>query len=97
MTEKSIEQYLVRKVRETGGKAYKFVSPGNAGVPDRLVIFPSGKVIFVELKAPGKVPTNLQKAKHRELEKKKLILFCSKRKDVMFNEIHTAQLSAVLH
>ena len=71
MTEKNIEQYLVRKVRETGGKAYKFVSPGNAGVPDRLVIFPSGKVIFVELKAPGKVPTNLQKAKHRKLEKLK--------------------------
>ena len=75
MTEKSIEQYLVRKVRETGGKAYKFVSPGNAGVPDRLLIFPSGKVIFVELKAPGKVPTNLQKAKHRELEKLKQRVF----------------------
>ena len=75
MTEKNIEQYLARKVRETGGKAYKFVSPGNAGVPDRLVIFPSGKVIFVELKAPGKVPTNLQKAKHRELEKLKQRVF----------------------
>lgn len=75
MTEKNIEQYLVRKVRETGGKAYKFVSPGNAGVPDRLVIFPSGKVIFVELKAPGKAPTNLQKAKHRELEKLKQRVF----------------------
>ncbi len=75
MTEKNIERYLVRKVRETGGKAYKFVSPGNAGVPDRLLIFPSGKVIFVELKAPGKVPTNLQKAKHRELEKLKQRVF----------------------
>lgn len=75
MTEKNIEQYLVKKVRETGGKAYKFVSPGNAGVPDRLLIFPSGKVIFVELKAPGKVPTNLQKAKHRELEKLKQRVF----------------------
>ena len=75
MTEKNIEQYLVRKVRETGGKAYKFVSPGNAGVPDRLLILPSGKVIFVELKAPGKVPTNLQKAKHRELEKLKQRVF----------------------
>jgi hypothetical protein len=75
MTEKNIEQHLVRKARETGGKAYKFVSPGNAGVPDRLLIFPSGKVIFVELKAPGKVPTNLQKAKHRELEKLKQRVF----------------------
>ncbi len=82
MTEKNIEQYLVRKVREAGGKAYKFVSPGNAGVPDRLLIFPSGKVIFVELKAPGKVPTNLQKVKHRELEKlhQKVLVIDSKEK-----------------
>ena len=75
MTEKNIERYLVRKVRETGGKAYKFVSPGNAGVPDRLVIFPSGRIVFIELKAPGKIPTNLQKAKHRELEKLKQRVF----------------------
>lgn len=69
MSEKDIEQYLVNKVRQCGGKAYKFVSPGNAGVPDRLVIFPNGEVIFVELKASGKVPTVLQTAKHRELRK----------------------------
>ena len=75
MTEKNIEQYLVRKVREMGGKAYKFVSPGNAGVPDRLVIFPSGRAVFIELKAPGRVPTNLQNAKHRELEKLKQRVF----------------------
>ena len=69
MSEKDIEQYLVNKVRQCGGKAYKFVSPGNSGVPDRLVIFPNGEVIFVELKASGKVPTVLQTAKHKELRK----------------------------
>lgn len=59
--EKSIEQYLVKRVKELGGRAYKFVSPGNDGVPDRIVCLPGGKVCFVELKAPGKTPTELQK------------------------------------
>ena len=63
MTEKSIEQYLVRKVRETGGKAYKFVSPGNAGVPDRLLIFPSGKVIFCRAESAGKGSDGFAKGK----------------------------------
>jgi len=40
--------------------AYKWVSPGNNGVPDRIVIVPGGRVVFVELKAPGKKPTQLQ-------------------------------------
>lgn len=61
MKEKDIEAYLRDQVKATGGKAYKFVSPGNAGVPDRLVLFPEGKSVFVELKAPGKEVTALQK------------------------------------
>lgn len=67
-SEKQIEQYLVKRVKEMGGKAYKFVSPGNAGVPDRLVCLPGGRIVFVELKAPGKKPTPLQLVKHRELQ-----------------------------
>lgn len=50
MTEKQIELKLVEGVKALGGIAYKFVSPGNVGVPDRLVILPGGAVIFVELK-----------------------------------------------
>ena len=50
MKESYIESYLVRKVKEHGGLCYKFVSPGNPGVPDRLIITPTGKTIFVELK-----------------------------------------------
>lgn len=60
MTEKNIEQDLRQQVKLLGGKAYKFVSPGNAGVPDRLVCLPGGRVLFAELKAPGKKPTPLQ-------------------------------------
>lgn len=54
MSEKEIEKMLVAAVRRAGGYAYKFVSPGTTGVPDRLVVLPDGKVGFVEVKAPGK-------------------------------------------
>jgi len=50
MTESQIEARLVRMVRERGGLCYKFVSPGNPGVPDRIIITPNGRVFFVELK-----------------------------------------------
>ncbi len=69
MRESVIESYMRDQVRALGGKAYKFVSPGNAGVPDRLVCLPGGRVAFVELKAPGGKPTALQMARHRELNK----------------------------
>jgi len=60
MRERDIELYLSRRVKALGGRAYKFISPGNDGVPDRLVCLPGGRVLFVELKSPGKKPTPLQ-------------------------------------
>lgn len=50
MQEKRIEERLRKAIAAHGGLCYKFVSPGNAGVPDRLVVLPDGRVIFVELK-----------------------------------------------
>jgi len=67
--EKDIEQYLTTRVKALGGRAYKFVSPGNAGVPDRLVCLPGGRAVFAELKAPGRRPTALQKAQIARLDK----------------------------
>ena len=66
--EKDIEDYLRNRIREIGGKAYKWVSPGNSGVPDRLVFLPNGRIIPIELKAPGREPTQLQLKKHAELK-----------------------------
>lgn len=61
MAEKDIERFLVNGVKKLGGVAYKFVSPGNAGVPDRLIVMPGGRVYFVELKTDAGYATVLQK------------------------------------
>lgn len=67
--EKDIEEYLRDQVKAIGGKAYKFVSPGNNGVPDRIITLPGERVVFVETKAPGKKSTALQLKKQGELKK----------------------------
>lgn len=59
-SEKSIEAAVTKYAKAQGCLCYKFVSPSNRGVPDRIIIGPTGKVLFLELKAPGKVPTPLQ-------------------------------------
>lgn len=50
MLEKTIERHLVDGVKRLGGLCVKFVSPGTPGVPDRIIITATGKIIFVELK-----------------------------------------------
>lgn len=50
--EKDVELYLRRKVESLGGLCLKWVSPGNSGVPDRLILMPGGRIWFVELKRP---------------------------------------------
>ena len=70
MKESQIERYLVRKVRENGGLCYKFGSPGNPGVPDRIVITPDGSTIYVELKTDVGRLANVQKWQRSEMEKR---------------------------
>ena len=60
MLEKKIEQRWRVIAKKAGGLAAKWVSPGMAGVPDRIVFLPGGRIIFVELKRPGEKPTPLQ-------------------------------------
>ena len=50
MKESYIEGKLRDGVKALGGFCIKFTSPGNAGVPDRIILLPDGGVRFVELK-----------------------------------------------
>ena len=69
MNEKEIERKLVVTIKSAGGIAPKFVSPGFAGMPDRLLLLPDGHMAFAELKAPGQRPRPLQLSRHRLLRK----------------------------
>lgn len=76
MTEKYIEQKLVEKVKKMKGMAPKLVSPGFNGMPDRLVLFPVGRLAFVELKAPGKKMRPLQVRRKKQLEALGFLVYC---------------------
>ena len=67
MREKTIEQKLVKAVRQKGGICPKFVAPAFDGMPDRLALLPEGRLAFIEVKAKGKKPRPLQEARHRLL------------------------------
>lgn len=67
--ERDIEQALIKSVRKAGGLCLKFVSPGWSGVPDRLCLWPGGKVNFVELKRPGAKPRPLQIRRAEQLRR----------------------------
>ena len=50
--EKDLEKRCRLLVESRGGKMFKWRSPGNKGVPDRIVIL-DDCIFFVEFKKPG--------------------------------------------
>ena len=76
MREKDIEKVLVRAVRKRGGLALKFVSPGWAGVPDRLILMGGGKAVFAETKAPGHTLRPLQVKRKEQLRALGFSVYC---------------------
>lgn len=67
--EACVENLLCKMVKERGGLCYKWVSPpDNPGVPDRIVITPEGRVLFVEIKVETGRLQNIQKWQHSRLQ-----------------------------
>ena len=64
-----MEEYLRNQVRKMGGRAYKFESTGNNGVPDRLVLLPGGILFFIETKKPGEKARKLQEVQIARIRK----------------------------
>ena len=92
MNEKFIERKLVTAVKARGGLAPKFVAPGYAGMPDRLVLLPDGVFAFAELKAPGMKPRTLQVARHKMLKRlgfKVYVIDGTEQIGEMLNELQT--------
>lgn len=67
MREKDLEALLVKRIRKAGGRAYKTISPGQRGFPDRFVVLPGGSCHLIELKTLlGRLSVH-QKSLHAEL------------------------------
>lgn len=76
MKESGVEAYLHERVTALGGDTRKFVSPGRNGVPDRIVMWPSGekgpfytRIHFVETKRPDGELRVRQQREHKALKK----------------------------
>lgn len=80
--EAKIEKYLVKQVKTLGGEVRKVKWTGRRGAPDRLVMLPArtgitewgyldapAATIWVEFKAPGKVPEPHQAREHERMRK----------------------------
>ena len=62
--EKDIEEDNRKYCKKLGVLFEKFTSPQRRSVPDRLLTFPNGLMVFIEYKAPGKRPTPKQWEDH---------------------------------
>ena len=58
--ESKLENAVIGYARGQGILTYKFISPANRGVPDRVFLFPSGITLWIEFKAPGRKPSMMQ-------------------------------------
>lgn len=66
MLESRVEEWLKGQTEKHGGMYLKFVSPGNIGVPDRIILY-QGRTYFVELKQDHGVLSEIQKAQIRRM------------------------------
>ena len=66
-SEKLIEKKLTNEVKALGGWCLKLLSAHITGLPDRLCLFPGGRILFVELKTTNKKPRKIQLFMHRKI------------------------------
>lgn len=66
-SEKDLEKYLVKVIKERGGLCLKLKSDYHSGLPDRLILLKDTKPFFCELKSKGRKPTKLQLITHDKL------------------------------
>lgn len=70
MRESKIEKYLKQRVEAMGGECFKFSSPSNRAVPDRICFFKTGIIILVECKASGNASGNASGPQLSKLQSK---------------------------
>ncbi|WP_199741417.1 VRR-NUC domain-containing protein [Prevotella sp. OH937_COT-195] len=75
VSEKEIEKYLCKRMKEIGLPCLKYSNPNMVGYPDRLIVLPCNIVMWVELKSKGKKPTKVQQLRIAELKQLKHVVW----------------------
>lgn len=65
MRENTVEKALNRRCKEEKWLCLKMTAA--SGIPDRLLVLPGGRVVWVEVKRPGGKPRLLQEGYHKKL------------------------------
>ena len=82
-SEKSIERYLVARVKKLNGICLKYSNPGMIGYPDRIVLLPWGVTVWVELKSKGQTLRTIQRQRIQELARiGHLVFVCDSKAEV---------------
>lgn len=68
MRETRVEATLRTEIKDRGGWAIKLL-PSVSGLPDRMVLLPGGRLIFVELKSPTGTVAPHQTVIHNRLRR----------------------------
>ena len=68
MRENRVEKVLGWEVKDLGGWAIKLL-PSVSGLPDRMVLLPGGRLVFVELKSPTGTVKPHQTVVHNRLRR----------------------------
>lgn len=76
--EKDIEKAFCKYAESKNCKAIKFVDPTTRGAPDRLVLLPKGKVLFIEFKTSTGRLSEHQVTYHKALNGLGLAVFICK-------------------
>lgn len=74
MLESQIEKEVCKYANDLGYLTYKFVSPNNRGVPDRIFM-KNGRCFFIEFKQKDKKPTKIQEKTILKMKSYKMLCF----------------------
>lgn len=66
--EKEIEDRFCKIAERQGCKLVKFEDKSQVGAPDRLILCPNGRALFIEFKKPLEFPRATQRKYLRELK-----------------------------
>jgi hypothetical protein len=66
--EKAIERRFVQNMKRLGIVALKLNLSGNVGWPDRMILLPGGRPLFIEFKVATSAPRKIQRNRHKKLK-----------------------------